>query len=230
MNNEISALIMTVGGSPEPLIKSICHFKPGWVVFIASNESIEQIPLIKAQLRESACPRFKDHKILVENINDATHCYQKILEATGSLEKAGILPAQILADITGGTKVMSAALLLAAGTKGYQINYTGGAERTKDGVGTVITGSEALFKQVNPWDALVLEERRRATQFFNSFQFWAAASLFKSAAEKSGDPALKRYLLAVTKLSEAYAEWDKFHHSAAYDLLKGRQKPNEFLF
>jgi len=165
MSAEVKAMILTVGGSPEPLIKSIGHFQPQRVIFIASNESVEQIPAIKAKLQESACPRFDEHKILVGNINDATHCYQKSLEAAGFLEKEGIPAEQTLADITGGTKVMSAALLLAAGAKGYIINYTGGSERTKDGMGTVITGSEFLFKQVTPWEALALEERRKSVQF-----------------------------------------------------------------
>jgi CRISPR-associated protein (TIGR02710 family) len=220
MSDEVKALILTTGGSPEPLIISLSHFQPASAVFIVSQESVEQISAIKTALNQKGCPDFKDHKVMVDNINDATHCYQKSLEAFSYVEKAEIKMENTLADITGGTKVMSAALLLAAGARGCRISYTGGKQRNKDGIGTVITGSEELFNQMNPWQAMVLEERRKAAQMFNCFQFEASETLLQAAISKTREPRLKRYLQGLNTITQAYREWDIFRHKTAFDQLK----------
>ncbi|OQX91368.1 MAG: hypothetical protein B6D58_08485, partial [candidate division Zixibacteria bacterium 4484_95] len=51
----------------------------------------------------------------------------------------------IVIDLTGGTKQMSAALALAATEQGLKVSYVGGEERTKDGLGTVVSGTEKIY-------------------------------------------------------------------------------------
>ncbi|MDD5703107.1 MAG: TIGR02710 family CRISPR-associated CARF protein [Dehalococcoidales bacterium] len=214
MANSFELMLITVGGSPDPVINSIRHYQPQKVYFFASQESVEIIPAVKAALAAGGSPQFKDIKVMIEDINDVTGCYRRMLECAEDIERDGIPASEVLADFTGGTKVMSAALMMAASLKGYRLNYTGGGERTRNGSGTVISGSEQPFLQINPWEALALENRQRAIQMFNSYHYAAAASLFAAAAEKTADGRLKKYLSIMQKLAEAYAEWDKFRHIA----------------
>ena len=199
------------------MIKSINHYQPQTVYFIASQETIEKIPEIKA--RSGLCT-FKDHKILLEDINDVTGCYQKILNSTDLLEKNKVSRDAVIADFTGGTKAISSALVLVAVARGYSLTYTGGLSRDESGMGQVITGTEDFFQQVNPWAALAVEERKLASHNFNQYQFEAAKSAFNSAKYRVNQPKVKRQLEALAQIADAYNEWDRFHHSAAYNLLQ----------
>jgi len=211
MTNSFKVMLITVGGSPDPIISSIRHYQPQNVYFFASQNSIEVIPVIKAALAAGG-PQFKDFKVMIKDINDVTGCYRRMLECIKTIEEFGIPVNQVLADFTGGTKVMSAALMMAASLKGYKLNYTGGGERTRNGSGTVISGSEQPFLQINPWESLELGNRQRAIQMFNNCHYAAALSLFTAAAEKTADSRLKIYLTILQKMTEAYAEWDNFRH------------------
>ena len=52
---------------------------------------------------------------------------------------------------------MSAAFGIQASRWPCMFSYVGGNERTKDGLGIVVSGSEKVFHQTNPWDSLGLE-------------------------------------------------------------------------
>ena len=218
MSTDIKAVISTVGGSVEPLAGFINQIKPEFVVFIASQESIEKIPELKSRIQPAIY--LKDQKIMIDDAQDVIHCYRKIIESSKYLADANIKPSQTMADFTGGTKAMSAALLLVAAVKGYRINYTGGNERNKNGLGTVVSGKEKFYKSENPWDALALEDRRRAALMFNRYQFESAGEIFSSLQDRVQDLRLKKQIDALKLLNESYYNWDKFHHRPAFNQLK----------
>lgn len=213
---EFKAMIITVGGSPKPLIESIKSFQPRFVCFVASQETVDLIAEIKKEIDFKP----KDHKVIIEDINDITRCYQNILNCALILKKEEILPKNVIADITGGTKVMSAALVLLAITKGYSLNYTGGTAREKGGVGQVISGSEVIFQQANPWEILLIEDRKKIAHMFNAFQFEAALTTIDAALENAIRPELKYYLGALRCLAESYFNWDKFNHKQSCETLE----------
>ena len=43
------AMIVSVGGTPAPIVKSIGHFKPKFVVFFASQDTADQVTAIKSE-------------------------------------------------------------------------------------------------------------------------------------------------------------------------------------
>ncbi|GAI29689.1 unnamed protein product, partial [marine sediment metagenome] len=116
-------LLLSVGGTPEPLIRSLQEHKPKAVCFLASQGSIDLVSEIK---KKAIGLNFKDYKVIIDDINDTTHCYEKALVCCDFLEKEGISPQDIVVDFTGGTKVMSAALTLLAVSRNYQLSYIGG--------------------------------------------------------------------------------------------------------
>jgi len=209
-------LLLSVGGTPEPLIRSLQEHKPKAVCFLASQGSIDLVSEIK---KKAIGLNFKDYKVIIDDINDTTHCYEKALVCCDFLEKEGISPQDIVVDFTGGTKVMSAALALLAVSRNYQLSYIGGGQRNKEGLGTVITGAEQVFTQANPWEILAIDDRKRAALMFNRFQFEAAIDSFSAAISRTQKPGLKRYLEILQELAKAYWAWDKFKHKEVSSLL-----------
>ncbi len=205
-------LILSLGGTPDPLIRSLREHKPRAVCFFASQESIDLVSEVK---KKATGLNFRDYKVIIEDINDVTHCYERALACCDFLEKEGMAPQDIVVDFTGGTKVMSAALTLLAVSRNYRLSYVGGSQRNKEGLGTVITGLEQVFTQVNPWEILAIDDRKRAASMFNKFQFEAAIDSFGSAISKTQKPGLKHYLEILRDLADAYGAWDKFKHKEA---------------
>src|SRR2546428_8912826 len=106
------AMIVSLGGSPEPLIKTLSEQCPQIVCFLASQESVDLVGKVKDGAT-SAGVSFRDYKVLVEDINDLAHCYQKALACADWVTQQGIPAAEVVVDYTGGTKTMTAALVLA---------------------------------------------------------------------------------------------------------------------
>ncbi len=128
-------LLVTVGGSFQPIVTSICTLQPDRVIFIASDgdkgsksqvisegtpcevrrgaEIIERLPNIPTQVELG--DRFQPNRdlILIQNPDDLSECYLKIHQCISQLQQTAPND-EILADYTGGTKTLSAAMVLAA--------------------------------------------------------------------------------------------------------------------
>ncbi|MBW4573295.1 MAG: hypothetical protein KME31_36680 [Tolypothrix carrinoi HA7290-LM1] len=127
-------LLVTVGGSFQPIITAIRSLQPDRIIFIASDgekgsksqvigegtpcevrrgaEVMERLPNIPTQV--GLGDRFQKERdlILVQNPDDLNECYPKIHTFIRDLL---LDPShEIMADYTGGTKTLSAALVLAA--------------------------------------------------------------------------------------------------------------------
>lgn len=139
------ALIISLGGTPEPVIASIETHAPRAVCFFASDQSVDLVGSIKDTLRQKGVV-FKDTKVLCDDINDLVHCYERALTCAERLLRVDpdLAPDDVVVDYTGGTKTMTAALALATVGKGFRFSYVGGKTRTKDGLGVVVSGKEVL--------------------------------------------------------------------------------------
>jgi CRISPR-associated protein (TIGR02710 family) len=215
----MKGMIVSVGGSPEPVIFSIRSHRPDVVCFFASQQTIEKVPEIKAGLDYTP----KNRKVLVQDENDLLGCFRDALLCWDYLAAQGLGNGDVLIDFTGGTKVMSAALVLLGIQKGAAFSYIGGSQRTKGGLGTVITGSEQAFALANPWEALAIAEQQLAASYFNQLRFAVAANTFELAHQKVRNiPGPLAALLPILKeLCEGYRLWEAFdHHKASIQLGK----------
>ncbi len=137
-------LLVTVGGSFQPIVTAIRSLQPDRVIFIASDgekgsksqvigegtpcevrrgaEVIERLPNIPAQvnLRENFQP--ERDLILVQDPDDLNECYSKIYSCIRNLQQES--GHEIMADYTGGTKTLSAALAMAAVDCGISLYIT----------------------------------------------------------------------------------------------------------
>ncbi len=211
----VLAMVISIGGTPAPIIKSIMHYKPEFVSFLASQDTADNIADIKKAASETG---FKSEITIVENVDDLLHCYNKADEAVMRVVKRNYEKDRVIVDYTGGTKNMSVALSLAAVTHGFSFSYVGGRERTKNGVGIVVDGQEEIYKSVNPWDFMAVEEKKKIALLFNQNQFKAAKDLVVRLCEKSTK---YRFLFKkVGFLIDGYYSWDLFRHGEALDKFK----------
>lgn len=137
-------LIVTIGGSFQPIVTAIRSLQPDRVIFIASDgdkgsksqvigtdtpceirrgaEIIERLPNIPTQVELGDKFQSERDLILIKNPDNLGECY---LGATECIRKLQQNPdVEIIADYTGGTKTMSAALVLAAVDCGIPLYLT----------------------------------------------------------------------------------------------------------
>jgi CRISPR-associated protein (TIGR02710 family) len=125
---------------------------------------------------------------------------------------------QVVVDFTGGTKSMSASISLQASRWPCLFSYVGGTERTKEGVGIVVAGSERVVHQANPWDALGHQAVDDFVVLFDQHAFAAAAKIVRETKKRVSRPDRKRELAVLEYLAQAFDAWDRFDHRTSGSL------------
>jgi CRISPR-associated protein (TIGR02710 family) len=211
------AMILCVGGSPSPIVVSLNRLQPEHACFFMSADSqgaIESAILPELSYR----PRHHDW-IQTPSAEDLLACYGTLQRELPRLAEKWRVPlAEWVADYTGGTKTMSVALGLATIQTVGRYSYVGGSERTKEGLGAVVNGKERLLQLTNPWDALAVAARQRASLLFSRGRYEAAAEEYDGVADKVS-PSEQSVFQALANLARGYAAWDRFAHGPARDLL-----------
>lgn len=223
----MTVLICSVGGSPEPIIKSIDTQQPEKVIYVVSQDSRTTI---KTEIENKLTWRGVNdtQKITLTNFQDLLACVTDIRNGIEQAFTEMALPRDtvLVADITGGTKVMSAALTLAMMEYPSKFTYIGGNSRTKNGLGTVEDGHEIFMKLDNPWEVMALREVRDFTQKFNNGLFDAALQTVKDLVPKMGEKS--KFYQSIADMIDGYRLWENFDHKAALNKLrqsKGRLEP-----
>ncbi|WP_200873626.1 TIGR02710 family CRISPR-associated CARF protein [Candidatus Magnetobacterium casense] len=215
------AMIISVGGTPEPIVKSISHYRPEFVSFFASQDTCDKIADIRKSIKDTDGLDIKSEVTLADNADDLRHCFVLAKQSVKRVMDKNYGKEDVIVDYTGGTKNMSVALALASITDGFCYSYVGGTQRTKDGVGIVQDGHETIRDCVNPWDLLAVEEKKKISLLFNQYQFKAAKDLLDGLVQKGVEGSYHFKLLA--SLVDGYYKWDLFKHRPAKDsFTKGR--------
>lgn len=143
-------LVASVGGSPEPVIYSIEHQQPEYIIYFVSQETRKEIwDKIEPQLNHK--PQDRDI-VVTKDSQDLVASVRTLLQQVPSLlSEWEISLDQVIGEFTGGTKAMSSALVLVLSEYGAIFTYVGGEKRDKDGLGVVIGGNEKMFHLANPW-------------------------------------------------------------------------------
>ena len=205
----MKALILSCGGSPEPLIFCIENFNPDFTYFLCSNDSIgiaKDISIV-CGLNENQF-NFK----IVQNHESLEDAFAKSREIILELQKEYD---EIHVDFTGGTKPMVSGLVLAAIGEGCTYSYVGTENlvgRDKEGLGIVQSGFEKIKDQRDPYDVFAVIEFNRGMDFFNRYQFEAAKSNFQQASKKLESENLKEIADLFINIVDVYDSWDKFNN------------------
>lgn len=210
-------MVLSVGGSPAPIVASLNAQQPQYVCFFVSADSrgaIESAVLPALLYR----PRHHDW-IETPSAEDLLACYEVLRQELPRLVLKWRVPlAEWVADYTGGTKTMSVALGLATIQTVGRYSYVGGIERTKEGLGVVVDGKERVLHLANPWDVLAVSARQRASLLFSRGRYEAAAEDYDAVADRVS-AADRGVLRALAMLARGYSEWDRFAHAEARALL-----------
>ncbi|NVM21951.1 MAG: TIGR02710 family CRISPR-associated protein [Desulfobacterales bacterium] len=202
-------MIMSLGGSPEPLTRSIEANRPERIVFLASHDSVGLAGAVFEPLD------FKPHAEyeITEDPNILFECYRAARRCVDRVTRYGIEPRDVTIDYTGGTKVMTAAVILATVGKPYGFNYVGGRERNKGGLGTVMDGREKLFREMSPWSVFAEEERRQVVTLFNRRRFAAVLEIIERCSWDL-PVRIENYFRFVQPMAEGFLFWEQFKHAA----------------
>jgi CRISPR-associated protein (TIGR02710 family) len=220
----MKAMIISIGGTPEPIVASLLEHKPDFVCFLVSQQSVDILGEVK-NLARGKDFRFEDYKVICDDADDLVLCYERAVECTERINEKPA-PHTVVVDYTGGTKTMTAALALATVGHGYNFSYVGGKTRTKNGLGVVVTGTEVVRERISPWQLFAVEEKKRISLFVSSFQYEAAISTMRltmpSLLQKDNE-----VWKAIGETLEGYLAWDNFSHSEALKCLSGGLKTLE---
>lgn len=230
-------LICTVGGSHQPIVSAINDQRPDYVVFICTGKDLATNKAGSSnQIEGKGCcikANNTDDKPTLPNIPAQTGLspeqYQVCLTLPDDLDRIFLdcnkaldelserFPtASITADFTGGTKSMSAGLIMAA-LERPDINLQ------------MVTGSRADLIKVqdgSQFTAPANSEQIRYQRLIAPYrQAWTRYAYSEAEAGLRQIKAPNNHLLRgeytrFRELSRAFAEWDNFNHLAASDILK----------
>lgn len=214
----MTQLVLTVGGSPAPLVTAIRTLRPEFVVFLCSEDangakgSYQEVPEVVAATDLEPT----DFEIVrIAKFDDLEVCY---LESRRVLEglRARMPHARIVADYTGGTKSMSAGLAMAA---------------VDDGACdlSLVTGTRADRERVSPGTeyarAVAVSTARARKQFeeaaarLERYDYTGALAVLERVATTPVGGAVASELPSAIALCRALDAWDRFQHAEARRLM-----------
>jgi CRISPR-associated protein (TIGR02710 family) len=238
-------LLVTVGGSHQPIITAIREIQPDRVVFLCSDgskgsksqvigsgtpcevrrgtEVIDKLPNIPTQVELG--DRFQADRdlILIQEPDDLSECY---LAATSYIQKIqqDLPNAQLMADYTGGTKSMSLGLAMAA--VDYQIIlYVTTSVRTN--IIKVERGELTGQATVAPVVAQRTIEQFLPI-FLQQYNYSATiAQLRKLLSSMALPPETRRKIQTLYTCCSGLDAWDRFEHREALELLEPHMRHPE---
>lgn len=218
MSNQIKqVLLVSVGGSSQPVIHSLNSQQPDYVIYFASRTS-------RAVIRQEIEPALRfspeDHDIIVtpdeQNlVISVSALMNKLPQLLGDW---GLDYDSVVGDYTGGTKTMSSALVLALSGKKCRYSYVGGTARDKEGLGVVIDGREQMLHLENPWDILAIEALRDIRLLFNRCRFRVVQELAERTADRV--EINQSFFQALQYIAEGFYYWDTFQYKTAFASLR----------
>jgi len=229
-------LVVTVGGSHQPIVTAINSIKPDRVVFICSDGpkgSISQVigngkpcKIIEKGVIKEELPnipiltglgdRFdKEKDILLIEPDDLYECYSKIRKGLDDL-KSENPDASYLADYTGGTKTMTAAFVLAALDLNIELFLTTGQREN------IIKVERGESTEKISLSQITME--RTMSVFFpeliDYYDYGTAALRIQNLLSSLELPkAQKKSLRALLNCCQSFDLWDRFEHRGALELI-----------
>lgn len=218
----ITAALVSVGGSPAPVLHVLRQHRPAHVWYLCSAGSRANADAIQVELDWHPQARF----IEVERFEELGPCYRELRRKIPEiLAETKVRPDEVLVDYTGGTKTMSAALVLAASELFDQFSYVGGEQREKGGLGVTMEGRERVLYQGNPWSDLAIREIERASDLWAGHQFDSAARVLREVAPRVP---LRLRFESIADLADAMAARHRLDFRGAIKLLNPlRGKPGQ---
>lgn len=231
-------LVCTVGGAHKPVLRAIEETRPDHVCFVCSEDDpatgrpgsrlqiLGKGSIIKARQEDDkptlpnipAQARLEEGRFEVLEVpaDDFGAAYERLVRWLAAHRRD--TQVRLVADYTGGTKTMSAALVAAAlDMEGVELQVVTGP---RVNLVRVESGEQAVPAPVER--VRVRRRLREALSLWRHHGYAEAAELLRPLRVR--DRVLTGELQRALALSEAFADWDRFDHTAARQRLDGFRK------
>ena len=236
-------LILSVGGSSEPIINAIKSCKPDFVYFFCSSGpkgssvTVDEPGDPCGDRRKARCPecghqfylgnpkgksivfqtglRESQYEIVsIDDPDDLNKCYSKLVDLAKSIEER-YPDAQIIANYTGGTKTMSAAMALVGSmTQEWDLSLNKGPRLD---IIKIRAGDTPVV--VNKWQIFAEQRLESVSEALRKYDYALAEATVSELLMHPVEPEFQKKLLRIRQVCEAFNGWDKFDHRKPLDLL-----------
>ena len=227
------ALVLTVGGSHEPIIAAIEDLHPDYVVFVCSEDypntgnpgSYTQI-ILEGKIIKA---HFSDDKPTLENIPTqvglAKESFNVIQIPSDEIDNAYITIAaelkilvdeysRVVCDYTGGTKSMSSSLVLAAvDNSNVEVQVVAGSRSNLRRIETAFQ----MVQSANVGQTRFTDSLSKALKNWEQYNYATAVIDLNAITTVNRDDRVT--LHSAQTASKAFAAWDVFNHAEAKTIL-----------
>lgn len=198
-----TGLILTMGFSPEPLVFSIRETKAAFVVFIGTDSSLKNS--VDQTVIESGLRPSQYHKLeVIDSPDEIGSICERFQEAINWLEKQEVT--DIICDISGGKKWMSAGTVMAASFLGIPMIYIDARyDKSK-----VIPDTMKIVELGNAYDQTGFIIAAKGKDAYNTYNFGGAAEHFERISPTHAHK--KEMFQGLSHLCSQLARWDCFEH------------------
>lgn len=226
------AMLFTVGtgeGIEKAIAFSADSFNADRIYLLCTTGergSANKIPDIRGALSARALEAdlIREPHFEVRDLGDFERTYEDCFDALTAIAADGFEVSQIAVDYTTGTKVMSAAIVVAAidfGVSHYI--YIDGNYRAGEGMRVVASTEQARATAAGRVRAH--RDLQLAVRHFNTHQWDAAISVAEDARSKCAAGPTCDQATALRDLARAYGHWDQFEHDEARTILMAMDAP-----
>lgn len=237
-------LIVSVGGSPEPILTACETLKPNRIIFFCSKDrkeikgsqdqiigegkpcvihrntpKEEKLPNIPTQLK------LEDNfdVIVVEDSDDFDECYRLLTEKVEEIRTES-REVQFQVDYTGGTKTMSAALALLGMDEKMEIYMTGSQRKNivKTEYGQRTKRVEIPFTRANR------PLKNEFARLIENYDYASLSHQIESSWTTGVPETLRLTYQKLDEWSQGFDCWDRFKHEEALQYLKSYSSDAKF--
>ncbi|UBF24355.1 TIGR02710 family CRISPR-associated protein [Kovacikia minuta CCNUW1] len=238
-------LLVTVGGSPKPILTTIETLQPDRVIFLCSAgskgsesqvigtgtpceirqgaEIVERLPNIPTQAKLTQFDPDRD-LIRIQNPDDLSECYNAAVSTIRNLQQQEP-NGHLTADYTGGTKTMSVALAMAALDYGVTLYLT--TNTTRENLLRVERG-EATERARTALIAVDRTIEQVLPRFLQQYNYPAAIAELNALLRSMELPTeSSRRIRELRDCCLGLDAWDRFDHLEAWRSLQPYMKSSE---
>ncbi|SES91584.1 TIGR02710 family CRISPR-associated CARF protein [Oceanicella actignis] len=233
LSNDAEILVLSVGGSPQPLATAITQLRPGRIVFVVSDGS-DGSPSSRAMVEDDdishgppegrgpglanlpECPR--EWEVLEVPPDDLDRALARIDDCISTQARRG----RVVVDYTGGTKTMTAAMVLAA-TAHPNVRLQFMAGRRSD-LSKVAAGTERAVEMPGDLVGLgrsfvMIRDLLGRRQYGSALAVASRLQRDISAMARRAPRAWARRCEEWSKTLSVLEAWDRFDHKRAWAIL-----------
>jgi CRISPR-associated protein (TIGR02710 family) len=238
-------LILSVGGSADPVINAVKSSKADHIYFFCSSGPKGTVGTIDGpgdpcgDKRKSKCPKCAHEYyignpqgkaiafqaaldksqfdiITVDDPDDLNDCYVALLKLAEKIETIHGRDCQVIANYTGGTKTMSAAMaFVGLLTEKWDLSINVGPR-----IDLIKVRSGDVPVSIHKWQIFCQTQIGPVRRLIHDFDYAHAAFVMTEMLQHPLEKAFRDRLVEARQMCQSFDYWDKFVHDKALEILE----------